>query len=90
MERQRARASSKPNPVLRIATFALALIPVGLLFIAVDGLMRVFHRMNDLYSTPAISVPVQEEPQIDSSSEPGVVLLQPPKDISKATPAQAH
>jgi hypothetical protein len=89
MERQRvAQASSRPKPVRRIATFALALIPVGLLFIAVDGLLRVFHRMNDLYNSPAAnSVPAPEQEEI-TQSEPGVVLLQPPKNLRDPEPTQ--
>jgi hypothetical protein len=86
MARQRARASIRPNPLRRIAAFALALIPVALMFIAVDGLLRVFHHMNDLYSTPAgtESASAAEEPQVEA--EPGVVLLQVPKDVAPAPP----
>jgi hypothetical protein len=88
MERTREREMTKPNPVRRLAMFALALIPVGLLFGAVDGLLRVFHHMNDLYNSPdANPAPtVIEAPQLESS-EPGVVLLQPPKNLDKP-PAQ--
>ncbi len=89
MERARVRASAKPNPAKRIAMFALALIPVALLFTAVDGLMRVFHHMNFLYNSPD-AAPVQTQPEpappFDSSAEPGMVLLQS-LDTSKAPPA---
>ena|SRR5690349_19437027 len=84
MERQRARAAERPNPMRRIAMFALALIPVALLFIAVDGLLRVFHHMNDLYNSPeanAAAAPAASAAEEPSEPEPGVVLLQPPQNL---------
>jgi hypothetical protein len=84
IERQRARAAERPNPIRRVATFALALIPVALLFIAVDGLLRVFHHMNDLYNSPeanAAAAPAEAAPEEPSEPEPGVVLLQPPQNL---------
>jgi hypothetical protein len=90
MERARQRASTRPNPLRRIAMLALALIPVALLFTAVDGLLRVFHQINYIYNSPdaAQAVPSEPEPPppIDSSAEPGMVLLQPLQDTSKAPP----
>jgi hypothetical protein len=89
MDRARERANSKPNPARRIAMFALALIPVALLFTAVDGLMRVFHHINYIYNSPdAVALQAQPEPPppINSSAEPGMVLLQPLQDTSKAPP----
>jgi hypothetical protein len=96
MERQRVRASKRPNPIRRVAGFALALIPVALLFLAVDGLLRVFHQMNALYNSPeANPVPaVPSEPEDLSEPQPGVVLLQPlpppPPEPRKSEPAQSR
>ena len=82
MERQRVRAATKPNPMGRIAAFALALIPVALLFTGVDALLRVFHHINDLYNSPANNPePAVVEQVQDWPPEPGVVLLEPPKDL---------
>jgi hypothetical protein len=89
MERQRAQAAKRPNPMRRVATFALALIPVALLFIAVDGLLRVFHHMNDLYNSPAATAaPAEAVPAEVSEPEPGVVLLQAPEDLHNVEPAR--
>lgn len=91
MERQRARAATRPNPMKRLAMFALALIPVGLLFTAVDGLLRVFHHMNDLYNSPAANPqPAPEQEAEITQSEPGVVLIQPPKNVRDQQPPQSH
>jgi hypothetical protein len=97
MERQRLRASKRPNPIRRVAGFALALIPVALLFLAVDGLLRVFHQMNALYNSPeANPAPaVPSEPEVDvSEPQPGVVLLQPllppPSEPRKPEPAPSR
>jgi hypothetical protein len=97
MERQRLRASKRPNPIRRVAGFALALIPVALLFLAIDGLLRVFHQMNALYNSPeANPVPaVPSAPEVDvSEPQPGVVLLQPllppPPEPRKSEPAPSR
>ncbi len=96
MERQRARASTKPNPVPRIAAFALALIPVALLFFAVDGLLRVFHHMNDLYNSPEAlateaAQAAQQEPPVEEVEQvqPGVVMLVP-QSIDKSSDKSAE
>jgi hypothetical protein len=91
IELQRARANTRPNPIRRIAMFALALIPVGLLFIAIDGLLRVFHHMNDLYNSPEANTAPAPETEADiTQSEPGVVLLQPPKNLRTPEPPESR
>ena len=90
MERQRAQASRRPNPMRRVATFALALIPVALLWLGVDALLRVFHHINDLYNSPEANAAVAapSEPAVEvSEPQPGVVLLQPLEERPKNPPA---
>jgi hypothetical protein len=92
MERQRVRASKRPNPIRRVVAFALALIPVTLLFLGIDALLRVFHHINYLYNSPEANVAtVPLEPEVEvSEPQPGVVLLQPLQDLSKTEPAPSR
>jgi hypothetical protein len=81
MERVRKREEQRrrPNP-LRVAIVAvLAAIPVILIFGAVDKFLTAVQKFTASYeSTPAQSEPQAEAPaQIESSSEPGMVFLQP-------------
>jgi hypothetical protein len=80
LDRDRDREKKKPRPLRWIVILAIALIPVVLIFSAVDGFLRAFYRINDSYkaepaseSQPAAAEP-EELPQV---SQPGVVLLQP-------------
>jgi hypothetical protein len=69
------REKRRPQPVKWLTIFALACIPVLLTIIAVDGFLRVFHKVADMYSAP----PQQEQAQpaeTDSNSTPGIVMLQ--------------
>jgi hypothetical protein len=90
MARQRARASQRPNPMRRVVMFALALIPVAALFTAVDGLLRVFHHINQLYNSPeataTATMPSEPEATV-SEPQPGVVMLERVEDAPRAAPA---
>ena len=69
------REKRRPQPVKWLTIFALACIPVLLTVVAVDGFLRVFHKVADMYSSP----PQQEQAQpaeTDSSTTPGIVILQ--------------
>jgi hypothetical protein len=69
------REKRRPQPVKWLTIFALACIPVLLTIVAVDGFLRVFHKVADMYSSP----PQQEQAQpaeTESSSTPGIVILQ--------------
>ncbi|HJY42568.1 MAG TPA: hypothetical protein VJ303_15055, partial [Steroidobacteraceae bacterium] len=62
-------------PVKWLTIFALACIPVLLTIVAVDGFLRVFHKVADMYSSP----PQQQQAQpaeTESNSTPGIVILQ--------------
>jgi hypothetical protein len=69
------REKRRPQPVKWLTIFALACIPVLLTIVAVDGFLRVFHKVADMYSSP----PPQQQAQpaeTESNSSPGIVMLQ--------------
>lgn len=67
------REKRRPQPLKWLTIFALACIPVLLTIVAVDGFLRVFHKVADMYSSP----PQQAQPaETESNSTPGVVMLQ--------------
>ncbi|MGH8178955.1 MAG: hypothetical protein ACREV5_22065 [Steroidobacter sp.] len=79
LERERDREANKPAPLRWLVVMAIAVIPVYLLFSAVDAFVRVIQTISQNYSTmPAATPaePVQPQPDL-TSSEPGVILLQP-------------
>jgi hypothetical protein len=81
------REQRRPQPLKWLAIFALACIPVLLTFVAVDGFLRVFHKVAAMYS----SEPTQQEaapPATESSSRPGIVMLES-YDASSATQRSA-
>jgi hypothetical protein len=86
LDRDRTRAARKISPLRALVIFAIAAVPVYLMFSAVDGFVRALHRVNAMLEEksppPAPSVP-QQAPQ---SSEPGVVILVNP-DVSATAPA---
>ena len=90
LDRDRDREANKPAPLRWLVILLIAAIPVILIFAAVDAFLRVFHKVNETYST--MPAPQQQEPAADSSplvsSQPGVVLLQPLEAAApKETPA---
>ena len=68
------REKRRPQPVKWLTIFALACIPVLLTIVAVDGFLRVFHKVADMYSSPPQQ---QAQPaETESNSTPGIVMLQ--------------
>jgi hypothetical protein len=69
------REKRRPQPLKWLTIFALACIPVLLTIVAVDGFLRVFHKVAAIYSE---APPAQEQqaPPSDAQSQPGVVMLQ--------------
>ena len=92
-DRDRDREERRPQPLKWLIIFVIALIPVVLIFGAVDGFLRAFYKVNETYNSapaqpPAEPVAEPQEPQI--SNTPGVVLLQSydqPADATKGAPA---
>jgi hypothetical protein len=72
------REKRRPQPLKWLTIFALACVPVLLTIVAVDGFLRVFHKVAAIYSAepPAqeqAPAPASDEP---SPSQPGVVMLE--------------
>lgn len=77
-ERERERAERRPQPLKWVIVFAIAIIPVILLFGAVDGFLRAMQKVNQMNQSapvPEQQAPVEEQPPV--VSQPGVVILQP-------------
>src|SRR5262245_11316829 len=76
-DRERDREARKVSPLRYIVVFALALIPVVLMVVAVDGFLRVWHKYNEVAAqsqpAPEASAPVEETTEPE---QPGVVILQ--------------
>lgn len=84
IELQREREHQKPPVWRSIIAFSLALLPVLVLLIGLDGFLRLFHHINEAYAKMPARAPVSA-PAPDQS-EPGVVILSP-MDLQSA-PAQ--
>jgi len=86
IERDREREAHKPQPLRWLIIFAIALIPVVLIFGAVDGFLRALQKVNETYKSmpaPAPSQPVEEAP---ATITPGVVILQSYEDAKSTAP----
>jgi hypothetical protein len=69
------REKRRPQPLKWLTIFALACIPVLLTIVAVDGFLRVFHKVAAIYSeTPPAQQ--QQAPPSDVQSQPGIVMLE--------------
>jgi hypothetical protein len=93
-DRELDREQRRPQPLKWLTIFALACIPVLLTVVAVDGFLRVFHKVAAMYSSPPSQQQQQSAPaDSDSSSQPGVVMLESydaPADAQRgAAPSEA-
>jgi hypothetical protein len=72
------REKRRPQPVKWLTIFALACIPVLLTIVAVDGFLRVFHKVAAIYSadTPPQAQQQAAPSEEPSQSQPGVVMLE--------------
>jgi hypothetical protein len=89
--RKREEEKRRPNPLRVAIVMVLAAIPVILIFGAVDKFLTAIQKYTAaMYATPADSAPQPETEQpIESSSQPGMVFLQPNMDAGKNPPVQA-
>jgi len=87
-DRELDREKRRPQPLKWLTIFALACIPVLMTIVAVDGFLRVFHKVADMYSSPP---PQQQQaaPETESSSQPGVVMLESYDVPAAASPPPA-
>ena len=105
VDRERDRETRRPRPLKWLAIFALACIPVLLTIVAIDGFVRVFHKVTAMYTSepPAQqqAAPSEMDNTTESSSTPGVVMLEaygvqsdeqrsaPPQDVGTPDAAPA-
>jgi hypothetical protein len=96
LDRERDRETRRPQPLKWITIFALASIPVLLTLGAVDGFLRVFHKVTEMYSSMPAPQQQQEPaapPETESNSRPGIVMLEsyetPSRDPGSATSPDA-
>jgi hypothetical protein len=77
VDRERAQEKRRPQPLKWITIFALACIPVLLTIVAVDGFLRVFHKVMETYSSEPQPPQQQAAPvETESTSQPGIVMLE--------------
>ena len=76
LDRERDREKRRPQPLKWLAIFALACIPVVLTVSAVDGFLRVFHKIVASYASEPAPAQEQQPEQSDVQSQPGVVMLE--------------
>ena len=69
------REKRRPQPLKWLTIFALACIPVLLTIVAVDGFLRVFHKVAAIYSAEPPAQQQQASPS-ETQSQPGIVMLE--------------
>ena len=91
IELEHTRSRFRPTPMRWVVIFFAAVIPVGLMLGAMDGILRAMQMLNAMYEKedaerakhPPVAAPVEaNEPQ-----EPGIVLLKPFTDEPPAKAA---
>ena len=72
------REKRRPQPLKWLTIFALACIPVLLTVVAVDGFLRVFHKVAAIYSAESPPQAQQQAAPSDepAQSQPGIVMLE--------------
>jgi hypothetical protein len=90
--RQREAEKRRPHPLRVAIVVVLAAIPVILIFGAVDKFLTAIQKYTASFDTPPVQSELQPEPPepIESSSEPGMVFLQPNLDSQKTPPAKTE
>jgi len=92
LDREREREKRRPQPLKWLAIFTLASIPVLLTISAVDGFVRVFHKIVATYSSAPAPAPEQQDAPGDTQSQPGVVMLESydvPSDTQRSATSPA-
>ena len=75
-DRELDREKRRPQPLKWITIFALACIPVLLTIVAVDGFLRVFHKVMETYSSEPPQQQQTAPAEAESVSRPGIVMLE--------------
>lgn len=76
LDRARAQEKRRPQPLKWITIFVLACIPVLLTVVAVDGFVRVFHKVMETYSSEPQQQQQAAPAETESTSQPGIVMLE--------------
>jgi hypothetical protein len=85
MELSRRRLSQRPPLIRWMIGIVGAAVPVLILVMGLDGFLRMFHQITDMYAKMPVPAPaVTEAP---AQSQPGLVILKPME--VEATPAAA-
>lgn len=84
-----AKIKPKVSPLRRIVTFAVALIPVSIIFTGFLLAVHAVRVITSLYAqpTPAQSIPAPEETTAEPS-QPGVIILVPDKSVPPESATQ--
>lgn len=82
IELQQARRRFKPTPMRWVVIFMAAVIPVGLMLGAMDGILRAMQMLNAMYEKEDAERARQAPPpvQVEEPQQPGIVLLKPFSD----------
>jgi hypothetical protein len=76
-DREVDREIKKPKPLKWLIIFLLAMVPVVLIFGALDAFLRIYYKMTDMYLSPSAETqPAPPQPEA-LVSPPGTVLLLP-------------
>ncbi len=78
----------KPSTVRRLVTFAVAMIPVAIIFSGFLLAVQAVRVITALYLTPAPTA-AQEAPAAEEVQQPGVIMLVPDKSIATSAPDQS-
>jgi hypothetical protein len=89
-DRELDREKRRPQPLKWLTIVALACIPVLLTIIAVDGFLRVFHRVAEIYSKPPPQQQQAAPADSESTSQPGIVMLESYEAPASPPPAEAN
>jgi cytoskeletal protein RodZ len=86
------REKRRPQPLKWLTIFALACIPVLLTFVAVDGFLKVFHKVAAMYSDESTQQQAAPPEDTASGSQPGIVMLESydaPSATQRSAPADS-
>jgi hypothetical protein len=87
MALSRERQKQK-GPVWRsMIALSLALVPVLVMLVGLDGFLRVFHHINEVYAK--MPGPVHASAPAPVQSSPGVVMLSPMETLHEPDPVRA-
>jgi hypothetical protein len=86
-ERAREKESRKVAPLRSLIIVILAAIPVIAIFGAVDQFLRVVQKFMAIQAEQPAQTAPEPAPQIQSSSEDGIVFLQPELTESQKQPS---